>query len=321
MQACAPLTRPTVPVRAQSRAAAGRPRLEDMSLGKDARDAMPLLQRIREELPRLSRQLKTIGHYVLQHADYLVLERIQDVAERCGTQPSAVVRFAKHFGFHGFQELKQAFGEDFQRHHLGQRTDYRERMRPLLQQQPSRVRQGTELAFEVIDGACAGVKLLQREIRAEDLEAAITCLGGAHCLWVVGARRAYPVAGFLAYGLQSLSKPVQWVDFGGGMHEGQLRGLRGGDALLAISFAPYAPETLHAARVARTLGVPVVALTDAADGPLAREATISLCVPEASTHGFRALTNAMTLAQALFVALAFQLETESRTLPRADAPG
>ncbi|MEY4414687.1 MAG: hypothetical protein RIQ53_1980 [Pseudomonadota bacterium] len=292
----------------------------------------PLIQRIRDEMPQLSRQLKAIARYVLQHADYLVLERIQDVAERCGTQPSAVVRFAKHFGFHGFQELKQAFSDDFRRHRLGQRPDVRERLRPRLEARPDGDAEraphagtdgtddthgpdGTEIAFDVIDGACAGVKQLQRQIRAEDLRHALGGLARARTLWVVGVRRAYPVASYLAYALQSLDKPVQWVDLAGGMQDGQLRGLRPDDALIAVSFAPWAEETLHAARVARTLGASVIALTDTPDSPLARLATVSLSVPESSTQGFRALTNAVTVAQALFVGLAFRLEGAGRAKP------
>ncbi|MFM2406063.1 MAG: hypothetical protein RL223_3943 [Pseudomonadota bacterium] len=339
------LQQPTAPHRA-----AGAPRIEpgtptpwpDTDTASDAAPAgrtateppaaprgAPLIQRIRDEMPQLSRQLKAIARYVLQHADYLVLERIQDVAERCGTQPSAVVRFAKHFGFHGFQELKQAFSDDFRRHRLGQRPDVRERLRPRLEARPDGDAEraphagtddthgpdGTEIAFDVIDGACAGVKQLQRQIRAEDLQHALGSLARARTLWVVGVRRAYPVASYLAYALQSLDKPVQWVDLAGGMQDGQLRGLRPDDALIAVSFAPWAEETLHAARVARTLGASVIALTDTADSPLARVATVSLSVPESSTQGFRALTNAVTVAQALFVGLAFRLEGAGRAEP------
>ena len=64
-------------------------------------DPEHLTRRIRERLPSLSRQLKAIGQYVLQHADHMAGQRIQDVAQRCGVKPSAVTRFAKHFGLAG----------------------------------------------------------------------------------------------------------------------------------------------------------------------------------------------------------------------------
>ena len=68
-----------------------------------------LLQRISQEYESLSRQLKVIARHIEQHRDHLGLEGIQDVAVQCGVQPSAVVRFAKHFGFSGYTELQRIF--------------------------------------------------------------------------------------------------------------------------------------------------------------------------------------------------------------------
>ena len=67
------------------------------------------LQRLVNEHGQLSRQLKLIGAYIEQHRDHVGLERIQDIADHCGVQPSAVVRFAKHFGFSGFSEMQALF--------------------------------------------------------------------------------------------------------------------------------------------------------------------------------------------------------------------
>ena len=66
-------------------------------------------QRLVQEHGQLSRQLKLIGTYIEQHRDHVGLERIQDIADHCGVQPSAVVRFAKHFGFSGFSEMQALF--------------------------------------------------------------------------------------------------------------------------------------------------------------------------------------------------------------------
>src|SRR5262245_54071099 len=68
-----------------------------------------LVERIGAEFNDLSKQLKAIAHYVEQHRDHLGLEKIQDVAARAGVQPSAVVRFAKHFGYSGWTELQKVF--------------------------------------------------------------------------------------------------------------------------------------------------------------------------------------------------------------------
>ena len=65
------------------------------------------LQRLAQEHAQLSRQLKLIGAHVELHRDHIGLEKIQDIADQCGVQPSAVVRFAKHFGFSVFRRCRR----------------------------------------------------------------------------------------------------------------------------------------------------------------------------------------------------------------------
>ena len=80
-------------------------------------DVAAFLLRITAEYENLSRQLKLIARHVEAHRDHLGLEGIQDVAAQCGVQPSAVVRFAKHFGFQGYRDFKEVFRSDARAHH------------------------------------------------------------------------------------------------------------------------------------------------------------------------------------------------------------
>jgi len=107
-----------------------------------------------------------------------------------------------------------------------------------------------------------------------------------------------------------VDRPIHLVTGVGAMHEGQLRGLRAGDVMVAISYAPYAEETLAAARHANERGARLIALTDSRMSPLAADAAVSLLVSESSTFGFRSLTNTMALVQSLFIALAYRLELD-----------
>jgi len=98
-----------------------------------------------------------------------------------------------------------------------------------------------------------------------------------------------------------------------------LRALREHDVMIAISFTPYAEETLRAAQCALQRGAPLIAITDSRMSPLAGEARAALLVQESSTFGFRALTNAMALAQSLFIALAYRLELDYQPTHAAQA--
>lgn len=74
-----------------------------------ASPATALEARITRNLPSLSPKLQQVAHYCLQHARQLHLCRIQEVAQRCETQPVTVVRLAKRYGFRGFLDFKMAF--------------------------------------------------------------------------------------------------------------------------------------------------------------------------------------------------------------------
>ena len=79
--------------------------------------------------------------------------------------------------------------------------------------------------------------------------------------------------------------------------------LRAGDAVLAITFAPYSEETLALAADARARGLPVVAVTDRLTSPLARQAEAVLTVPDVDFGAFRSLSATLVLALALAVAV------------------
>jgi DNA-binding MurR/RpiR family transcriptional regulator len=267
-----------------------------------------LLERISAEFNDLSRQLKAIARYVELHRGHLGLERIQDVAERSGVQPSAVVRFAKHFGFSGWTELQKVFRDGIAQQ-IAPSHNYQARIRDVIGQAQGRL-SSADIAAEFIGGAIAGLRELQRAVHASALDDAVELLAHAPSIWVAGARRSFPAASYLTYALQHADRPIHLVTGVGAMHEGQLRGLREGDVMVAISYAPYAEETGLVARLAVERGAKLIALTDSRMSPLAADAAVALLVSESSTFGFRALTNTMALAQSLFIALAYRLELE-----------
>jgi DNA-binding MurR/RpiR family transcriptional regulator len=267
-----------------------------------------LLERISAEFTGLSRQLKLIARYVEQHRGHLGLEKIQDVAARSGVQPSAVIRFAKHFGFSGYTEMQKIFRDGISQQ-IAPSHNYQARIRDVIDHAEGRL-SSADIAAEFIGGAIAGMRELQRGVHGSTLDDAVELLAHAPSIWVAGARRSFPAASYLTYALQHADRPIHHVTGVGGMHEGQLRGLRDGDVMIAISYAPYAEETVLAAQLALERGAQLIAITDSRMSPLAADAAVTLLVSESSTFGFRSLTNTMALAQSLFIALAYRLELD-----------
>jgi DNA-binding MurR/RpiR family transcriptional regulator len=269
-------------------------------------EAERFMDALREEFDSLSRQLKLIARYVDQHRDHIGLDRIQDVALRCGVQPSAVIRFAKRFGFSGYTEMQRMFRDGIAQQ-IAPSRNYQARIRSVIEAAKGQL-SSADIADEFIAGSIVGLQEFKRDLHSTAFDDAVALLVAADTVWVAGARRSFPVASYLTYALQHTDKRVELLAGLGGMHEGQMRSLRAGDVMLAISFSPYAEESVQCARTAVARGARLIAVTDSALSPLAAMAATTLVVHESSTFGFRALTNTMCLAQSLFIALAYRKE-------------
>ena len=93
-------------------------------------------------------------------------------------------------------------------------------------------------------------------------------LAGAEAIHVVGQRRAFGVAAYMAYGIGQLGLRTYLLDGVGGMTIHQASFIAPKDALIAVSFSPYAPETLGVCRGAFDGSAPIIALTDGPLSPL-----------------------------------------------------
>ena len=274
-----------------------------------------LLKSISKEFDSLSKQLKLIARHVEQHREHIGLEGIQELAAQCGVQPSAVIRFAKHFGFTGFTEMQKLFRDGISKQIVPSRN-YQSRIREVIASGQSPTA-SADIAQEFLGGSIAGMQELQRSLHAPTFVKAVELLVAADSVWVAGSRRSFSVAAYLDYALQHTDKRIQLVTALGSMHEGQLRSLRADDVMIAISFAPYAEETQVVAEAAVQRGAKLIAITDSRMSPLARQAHAALLVQDNSTLGFRSLTSTMGLAQSLFIALAYRLELDYQPTPQS----
>jgi DNA-binding MurR/RpiR family transcriptional regulator len=272
-----------------------------------------LIKRISSEYDTLSKQLKVIAKHVEKHRDHIGLDGIQQLAAQCSVQPSAVVRFAKHFGFSGYSEMQAIFREDLSRQ-IAPSRNYKARIRDIIESGAGRL-SSVEIASEFLSGSLAGMQELQSSLHGPSFKKAVELLAASDCIWIVASRRSFPIAVYLDYALQHTDKRIGLVTGMGSMHLGQMRSVRKGDVMLAISFTPYAEETIGVAQAAVDRGAKLIAITDSRMSPLAKLAQLSLIVQDSSTFGFRSLSSTMGLAQSLFIALTYALE-----LPHPSAP-
>ncbi|MAS13209.1 MAG: RpiR family transcriptional regulator [Nitratireductor sp.] len=253
-----------------------------------------LLDRMLEVSDGLPKRLKQCADYVAANPDRIAVSTVAEMAEGAGVKPSAFMRFCQVLGFSGFSQMQRLFRDSY----VQNWPDYPTRLEKLRE---SGAGSASALLAEFIEAGRLSLESLAKTIDPETLDAAIKTLSQANMVHIVGLRRAFSVAAYFAYAFEKMNVPTMIHD-----HVGRLdnrHAIRKGDAVIAITFAPYTAETVELAEAARAVGADVIAITDAIASPLRPITPLMLTVSEADFGAFRSLSATLSLAVALVVAV------------------
>ena len=258
---------------------------------------------IRARHETLSNRLRQIASYALDHPTDMAMATIAVIAARAEVQPSALIRFAKSFGYTGFSQMQRAF-----RTRLAERSaSYKERIRAA---RDAEITDELGLEHSLLSQFCSTNIISLTELSEssihEGLVAAVDLLEAAETIYVVGHRRSFPVAAYIAYSLSHAECRARLLEGVGGMLIEQSQSMCENDVLIAISYAEYAQETADVVSMASQRGVPTIVITDSPLSPIVPAARMVLEVLDAEVLSFRSLTASMCVAQTLVTSLAFR---------------
>jgi DNA-binding MurR/RpiR family transcriptional regulator len=272
---------------------------------------------IMERYDSLRKGSQQIARYVLDEPNELALDTLAVIAERIGVQPSAIVRFAQSFGFDGATQMQRLFRDGLLSGNAA--LGYGERIRNLSKTVGRRSKDGgAGLLSEFIEGNALALQNLAQTVSDPEVTAAVRLIDAAETVMVAGFRRAFPVASYLAYSLQQTGKRTLFVDNVGGMAAQQVRTITPRDLLIAVSYQPYAGETVQAVETAGERGAKVLSISDSPVSPIAKKADLVLQVRESEILAFRSLSASMCLVQALAIGFAFESSARKEKPRRRD---
>ncbi len=202
-----------------------------------------LRARIVQRYETLSPRLKQVAAYALEHPNDLGLETLAVIAKRCKVQPSTIVRFAKTFGYDGASDMQKLFRDELLS--LAPSPSYAERIRQFNERAGDVADAlGLRPAARVRAGQHRGAAAPRRDhAPRRTSSAASRLIAEAEAVYLVGLRRSFPVAAYLAYALRHTDKRTYLVDGLAGMIAEQSSMMGPGDLLIATSFRPYAQQT------------------------------------------------------------------------------
>ena len=256
-----------------------------------------LESQIRDRYESLSKRLKQVAKYILDNSNSIVFDTVAVIAERADVPPSTLIRFANAFGYSGFNEMKQIFRENL----MEETVNYSERAMLFDKIDPENATQGAPNEILNVFAQANNQALLQlaNQTSREQLESAVEMLHSANNIFIIGLKRSFSVASYLNYALHHLNCHSYIIDGLGGMFEEQLNLIKPGDVVVAISFSPYAKETLNIMNAVAKNSVKQISITDSQISPLVGFSDVSFIVKEAQVSGFRSQCATMTLVQTL----------------------
>ncbi len=267
------------------------------------RAALTGYQPLKEEIVRrqkaLPKRLLQIAAFALDNPDEIAFGTVSSIAKNVGVPPSAIIRFAQHFGFDGFVEMQRLFRDRMRE----RSSDYEDRLHSL-----NRGVDPEDGIGKTLEGfLAAGRQSMDNALRSvshDVFSAAASILANGETIYLLARRRSFPIASYMAYALGKLGLRCELVGSSMGIDGDLLQFAGPKDAAFAVSFSPYASETVAQARTLYERGVPLVSLTDSPFSPIAAISNVWFEVVEADYGGFRPLSASMVLGLALSVAVA-----------------
>ncbi|MGF1683176.1 MurR/RpiR family transcriptional regulator [Photobacterium minamisatsumaniensis] len=273
-----------------------------------------LQDQIRTRYGDLSKRLQQVARYVLDNTNSVAFDTVAVIASQAEVPPSTLIRFANAFGFSGFNDMKQLF----RRNLVEETTSYTERAKLFkeLEVEESSAEKPAMILQEFARANTQAMNHLVAQTPEDKLEEAVEILSKADNIYLIGLRRSFSVASYLTYALRHLERRAFLIDGLGGMFKEQLSMIGPNDAVLSISFSPYAQETVTLSEVASKAGAKQIVITDSQISPLATFSDVCFVVKEAQVDAFRSQSASLCLAQTLAVSLAYK-QNVNRDVPLA----
>lgn len=243
----------------------------------------------------LSPELLRAARWVEAHPREVALHSMRECGRRAGLAPSTLTRLAQALGFQGFEAIKHLCQASF-----SAQGGYAGRAE-VLQASARQDKDWLALLNEAQHANAASVGGLNQ---AAQLEAAADAMLKARRVCFLGLRASHGLALHLHYTYGLLASNGFLVQGLGGTFSDQVGEMGPGDLLVAIASASYTRQTVDAVEQARGQGADVVALTDSALSPIARQATHTLLFRTGTPSYFHSMVGALALTEALAAAVA-----------------
>ncbi|MHC6221151.1 MurR/RpiR family transcriptional regulator [Arthrobacter sp. MMS24-S77] len=228
-----------------------------------------VLVRIRSALPSLRPSERAIAEVVLADPARVATMPIGDLAERCGTSTTSVVRFYKKVGYGGYSDLRLDLARETTRESLVNNVPAE------FYEDIDKSDSLQEIVSKIAFNETASIADTAQLLDIEKLDQAVTAIAAARKTDIFGVGAGALVGQDMNQKLHRIGKmSFSWTEAHAAWTSAAL--LDPTCVAVAISHSGTTMDTVEFAKIAKESGATIIAVTNHADSPLGRVADIVL---------------------------------------------
>jgi DNA-binding MurR/RpiR family transcriptional regulator len=237
-----------------------------------------------------------VARFIVQNPAAALASSAMDLATSTGTSDATVIRTVQALGYAGLAELKQALVASLERG-----ATPADNMRRTLED----LGQDATLALDmVLETHAEALTMLRSAAFREQLGRALPVLHAAERIVVFGIGPSAALARYTAILLARAGRRSVCLDATGIMLADQMLDLRAGDVVLALAYGRTYREVSGLFGEARRLRLPIVLVSEAAEGALPKLADVVLVIPRGKRQRVALHSGTLVGLESMVLALA-----------------
>ncbi|MEM7209020.1 MAG: MurR/RpiR family transcriptional regulator [Pseudomonadota bacterium] len=225
-----------------------------------------VIDQLLEALPNLTPKLKQAAKVILDRPNAVATTSMRELARQAGVTAPTMIRLANHLGFDDYRQLKEVF--------LQAVTNYNFEQRANQLQRASKTAGEAAIIQELADAGHRNINHFYQNLDLEAICRAADLIVNAETVYVVAASAPHWMGAYMQY-VGKMAIPYLRVPrtSGDSLIEGLIP-ISSNDVVLAMTYNPYATQTMEAVEFALERGASFIYLTDSIAAPLADKATV-----------------------------------------------
>ncbi|WP_211097191.1 MurR/RpiR family transcriptional regulator [Aliishimia ponticola] len=271
--------------------------------------ANTIVERISAEYSGLSAQLRKAADFVADNPVDVATRSLRAVAQTSGVSPATFSRLARALGYDDYEAMREAG-----RIAVGQKLlPFSERAEALQRGDQS----ADAILLRQSKMCIQNITFLQQNVTGAQLEAAVDTLHNAGRVLLIGALGSAGIVDYFCYQAQYFAQNWSVAGRSGASIAASFAQMSQDDAVIVLTKAPYAHQSLSAIDVARSNGFKVIVLTDSHTCPGLDHADHVFVLPTETANFFSSYVATLALIETMMSMLVARVGPEAEARIRA----